>query len=196
MALNAKTEKRWWLWTPNWKVMKALNAKTENNDGSERQSRECDSEHQTRKWWWLWTPRPKMWWGWPWTPILRSDNDDSERRTKMWCWLWMSKLKSDDDDYERRTGNTVMALNAKTEKRWWLWTPNWKAIMALNAKLKIVMALNAKTEKRQWLWMPKLKSDDDSERQTKQNMAPNVGMNDVIALNAEWEYDSECQTEE
>ena len=40
------------------------------------------------------------------------------------------------------------------------------------------------------------KVDNGSERQTKQNMAPNVGMNDVMALNAEREYDSECQTEE
>ena len=48
-----------------------------------------------------------------------------------------------------------------------------------------MMALNAKTEK-----------DDGSKRQTKQNMATNVGMNDVMALNTEREYDSECQTEE
>ena len=40
------------------------------------------------------------------------------------------------------------------------------------------------------------KVDNGSERQTKQNMAPNVGMNDVMALNAEREYDSERQTEE
>ena len=78
-----------------------------------------------------------------------------------------------------------MALNA-----------DWEVMTALNVKLKIVMALNAKTEKRQWLWMPKLKSDDGSERQTKQNMAPNVGTNDVMALNAEREYDSECQSEQ
>ena len=111
--------------------MTALNAKTENSDGSERQTENNDgSEHQNWK--------------------------------------------------------AMMALNAKTEKPWWLWTP----------KLKIVMALNAKTEKRQWLWTPKLESDDGSERQTKQNMAPNVGTNDVMALNAEREYDSECQFEQ
>ena len=40
------------------------------------------------------------------------------------------------------------------------------------------------------------KVDNDSEHQTKQNMAPNVGMNNVMALNAEWEYDSKRQTEE
>ena len=38
--------------------------------------------------------------------------------------------------------------------------------------------------------------DNSPERQTKQNMAPNGGMNDVMALNAEQEYDSECQTKE
>ena len=40
------------------------------------------------------------------------------------------------------------------------------------------------------------KVDNGSERQTKQNMAPNVGMNEVMALNVEREYDSERQTEE
>ena len=39
------------------------------------------------------------------------------------------------------------------------------------------------------------KVDNGSERQTKQNMAPNVRTNDVMALNVEQEYDSECQTE-
>ena len=40
------------------------------------------------------------------------------------------------------------------------------------------------------------KVDNGSERQTKQNMAPNVGMNDVMALNAWREHDSKHQTEE
>ena len=43
---------------------------------------------------------------------------------------------------------------------------------------------------------PNAEQKYSSECQTKQNMAPNVGMNDVMALNAELEYDSECQTEE
>ena len=48
----------------------------------------------------------------------------------------------------------------------------------------------------EWLWMPKSKVDNGSERQTKQNTTQNVEMNDVMALNAEQEYDSECQTKE
>ena len=40
------------------------------------------------------------------------------------------------------------------------------------------------------------KVDNGAERQTKQNMASNVGMNDVLAMNVEREYDSERQIEE
>ena len=47
-----------------------------------------------------------------------------------------------------------------------------------------------------WLQTSKQTICSGSERQTKQNMAPNVGMNDVMAPNAEREYDSEHQTEE
>ena len=39
----------------------------------------------------------------------------------------------------------------------------------------------------------RIEVDKGSESQTKQNMAPNVGMNDVMALNVEREYDFECQ---
>ena len=55
------------------------------------------------------------------------------------------------------------------------------------------MALNVRKEV--WLRMSKQMICSGSERQTKQNMASNVGMNDVMALNAEREYDSEHQTE-
>ena len=40
------------------------------------------------------------------------------------------------------------------------------------------------------------KVDNGSEHQTKQNMAPNIRMNDVMALNAWREHDSKHQTEE
>ena len=59
MALNTKTEnddgserqtEKWWLGTPNEDAVMALNSKTENDDGSE-----C----QTEKWWRLWTPNWK-----------------------------------------------------------------------------------------------------------------------------------------
>ena len=95
-----------------WEVITmALNAERRCYDGPERRNRE------TRQWW-LWNPKLKIWWGWLWTPTLRSDNDGSERRTKMWWWLWTLK-----------PGNaTMMALKAKT-----------KNIMR--------MALNADTEK-------------------------------------------------
>ena len=45
MTLSALNKKTWWLWTPSWKMMVALNAETENttlnielktDDGSER----------------------------------------------------------------------------------------------------------------------------------------------------------------
>ena len=52
-----------------------------------------------------------------------------------------------DDDSERWTENTMMALNAETKKRWWLWTPKLRSdnddferqtekIIALEAKPK------------------------------------------------------------
>ena len=58
-------------------------------------------------------------------------------------------------------------------------------MMALNAERIICNGSELRTE-----------VDNSPERQTKQNMAPNVGMNDVMAPNAKREYDSECQTEE
>ena len=76
-ALDVKMKTR--LWTPNWKKQLWMSNKAKN--GSEHWNRGRKSEHQTKKWWW-----------WLWTPILRSDNDDSERRTKMWWWLWTLKL--------------------------------------------------------------------------------------------------------
>ena len=66
-----------------------------------------------------------------------------------------------------------MALN--TERRCGFECQNERYAVALNTESKV---------------------DNGSKYQTKQNTAPNVGMNDVMALNAEWEYDSERQTEE
>ena len=58
--------------------------------------------------------------------------------------------------------------------------------------------LNNGTEHRMKVWLRTSKQMicSGSERQTKQNMAPNVRMNDVMALNAKREYDFERQTEE
>ena len=44
-----------------------------------------------------------------------TNNDDgSERRTE------------NANGFERWNWEEVVALNAETEKRWWLWMPNWK----------------------------------------------------------------------
>ena len=66
----------------------------------------------------------------------------------------------------------------------WLWTSNEAKRGSERRNEWYAMTLNAES-----------KVDNGSERQTKQNMAPNVGTNDAMALNAEREYDSECQTE-
>ena len=145
MALNAErrcaddskrqTRKWWWLWSPKqrmqqwWLWTPKLRS---DNDGSE-----C----RTKMWWWLWKPilmNVTM------NVKLRSDNDGSECQTEKWWWLWTPKLRSGDgskrrmetaDGSERQDWEVmmmapilriVMAPNAKTEKRWWLWTPNWK----------------------------------------------------------------------
>ena len=69
----------------------------------------------------------------------RQNEDVMALNAKMKMWLWKSnwrpmmalnaktrnvtlnvKLGSNDDDSERQTENTMMALNAKTEKWWWL----------------------------------------------------------------------------
>ena len=114
MALNAKTEKRWWLWTP----------KLRSDD---------DSECQNWEWWWLWTlelgsddvferrnwevvmdlnvETEKRWWLW--TSKLRSNNG-SECQNWEWWQLWMPKLRM------------MMALIVETMKQWWLWTPRLK----------------------------------------------------------------------
>ena len=90
------------------------------------------------------------------------------------------------DGSKRRNGWVMMAPNAKTgnvngSERWLrsdegserqtensdgYECQNWEAMMALNAKLKIVMVMNAKTERQWWLRTPKLRSDEGSERQT------------------------------
>ena len=77
------------------------------------------------------------------------------------------------DGSERRYWEAMVALNTERSEAW-LWTPN-----------------KAKHGSERWNEV-----DNSPERQTKQSMAPNVGINDVMALNTEQEYDSECQTEE
>ena len=79
----------------------------------------------------------------------------------------MPKLRSDDDS-KRRNWEAMMALNAETEKRWWLWTPklrsndmmtsnaDWKKMLDLSAETENA-ALNAKMKMR--LWTPNGKRD-------------------------------------
>ena len=139
-ALNAKVQM--WLWMPNWKEVVALNAGTE---------KKWWLRALNRKWWWLWTPRlrrnsgserqswevimalnaeTEKWWR-LWTLRLRR-NSGSERRnwevmmalnakTEKWWWLWTPKLRRNSGS-ERQSWEVVMALNDE-----------WKMLMALNA---------------------------------------------------------------
>ena len=87
---------------------------------------------------------------------------------KMWIWM-----PAED-----------VALNVERNETW-LWTSNETKHGSEHRNEWYTVALNTES-----------KVNNGSKRWTKQNMAPNVGMNDVMALNAEREYDSECQTEE
>ena len=126
VALNAKTEKRWWLWTPklkcdggserrNWEKMVALNAETKM---------------------WLWTPKLRNDGGFEcrnWEAMMalnveRKTNNGSERENENEQWLWMPKLKMQ------------------------LWTPNGKRTTALNAKRKMSLDI----EMNVWLWTLKM----------------------------------------
>ena len=133
MTLNAKTEKRWWLWTPNWKAMMALNAKLKSDDGSERQN---------------WKAMRAL------NAKLRRDDDDSERQTE--DATLNVDLKTDDGSERRNWKATMMALNAETEKWWWwLWTSNWEVITTPNAEtedatLNMDMKIDDGSECRNW----------------------------------------------
>ena len=83
-------------------VMMAPNAETGNVDGSERWLR-SDDERQTEN-------------SDGYECHTENSDDGSERQTE------------NSDGSEHQYWKAMMALNAKTEKRWWLWTPklNWK----------------------------------------------------------------------
>ena len=139
MALNAKlwrdsdskfqTENRWWLWMPklrrnggskhpNWEGMVASNVKPKRDGGSERRNWEGR----------LWTLN---WEGQLWTSQLRI-NGSSECQTEedegFECHNW--ELKSLNVKLRKTTLNVVI------EKRWWLWTPSCKEMVALNTIIK------------------------------------------------------------
>ena len=111
VALNAETEKRWWLWT----------SKLRKDNGTERQTMNDNFEHcnwedmvalnvVTNKEWRLWNPSCKE---------MVALNAQTEKR---W-WLWTSKLRRDSgsecqivkDDFERRNWEDMVALNAKLQ---------------------------------------------------------------------------------
>ena len=96
----------------------------------------------------------------------------------------MPKLKRDDDGSKRRNQKCD---DGGFECR------NWKCDSECQTENVMMMALNAETEKQRW-WLWTLKLRCDSERRTKQNMALNTGMSDVMALNAEWRYGSKRWT--
>ena len=112
-ALNAETEKRWWLWMPELR----------SDDGCER---------GTKKRWWLWTPKLKSDDGSERTTKLRSD-DDSKRRTEKRWWLWMLKLKTNvgSERWNWECGSKCQNENATLNPK------RKRDLMALNVKLKM-----------------------------------------------------------
>ena len=150
MTLNTDTEK-WWLWTPKLRS---------DDDGSERQAENTMMalKAETKKWWWLWTAKTE-------NMIMMAPNAETENAGG---WLWTPILRSDDDDSERQAENTMMALKAETKKWWWLWTPKIENVimMAPNTETENAarMALNTDIEKWWWwLWTSGRKHDDGSE---------------------------------
>ena len=72
------------------------------------------------------------------------------------------------DGSEHRSWETMMTLNAEIEKRWWIWMPKSRMMMALNVKTEnddgsecqnweSMMDLNVETEKWWCHQMPKMK---------------------------------------
>ena len=75
-----------------------------------------------------------------------NSDDGSERQNWEAMMALNAKTENSDDGSERQNWE-VIALNAKTKKRWWLWTPNWEVMTALNAKLKSNDGSDCQTEK-------------------------------------------------
>ena len=170
MALNAETKKWWWLWTPKpkmrwwwlWmprlKMLMALNAKTENANGSERRDWDYDSGRRTET-----------------TALNAKRKMNSGSEHQMENEQRMSKWKRGSERQMEK-----VALNAKLEK--WLWTPNRKMSngcrnenAALNAKTEST-ALNAKRKTSNGSERPK--RNNGSERQTKLNNHERQAEND------------------
>ena len=196
---------------PNWKEMVTLNPKLGRNGSSERQNKkgwwfwtlklEMSNGFECRNEWcngsrcrnenvhWLW----ELNWNYD-GPGCRNENaalnaelrmyngftrqmkNGSKHRTKDKQRLWMPNEEGDGFDIEMK----MRLWTPKSET--WLWTPNGKWIMALNAKWR-----------RWWLWYRnenaapnvKWKMDNHSECQMKK----------VMALISKWKCGSERQME-
>ena len=142
MAWNAKRSKIW-LWTPNENT--TLNVKLRSNNGSERRywwvmalntERRCDdgSERQSRTA----------------TLNVKLGNDGGfERRN--WMISSDSKRRTKLSNGPERQTKQNMALNAETNDMQWLWTPNWRWVMALNVKTKVGNGSERHAEMETWL---------------------------------------------
>ena len=128
----------------------ALNAKIENDDGSEHRTKNADGSErwsweammtlnaEIEKRWWLWTPKSRMMMA----LNVKTENDDgSECRNWEWWWLWMSKLRRD-------SGSECQ------DWEWW------------------------------WLWMSKLRIDDGFECRNREVMVSSNAQNENTDLNA------------
>ena len=176
---------------PNWKGIVTSNAKLGRNGGFE-----C----QNKKGWWLWTLKLEIR---LWTSKLWND-DGSEHWTKN--DEGSERHNWEDGGSERWDWEMMVALNAETKKRWWLWTPKLRNDGGFERRnWKVMVALNAETEKRWWLWM--LKRRCGYERQNWEMMvALNAGTKkrwwlwmpnekQTMALNAKMKMNNgfECQ---
>ena len=103
----------------------AQNAEIENDDGFDRWIGNGDGSKRRNGWVMM-------------APNAETGNVDGSER---WLRSDDERQTENSDGYECQNWEAMMALNAKLKI----------VMMALNAKLKIVTALNAKTEKRWWL---------------------------------------------
>ena len=164
VALNVQTKKRWWFWMSNYGEMMTLNAWMWERRLPERLKLRRDSGSECQT--------EERWWLW--TPNWKYDNDGLERQN------WKC-------DSQRQAENAMMALNAETEM--WFRTPN---EAKHGSKRRNERCNGFERRMKMWLWTPNW--DVILKRRTKQNMALNARMSNVMALNVEWRCGSESRT--
>ena len=145
-----KTEKRWWLWTPRLKVLMALNAKTENANGSRHRKWEENNDSER--------------WDWDYDSGCRTETTALNAKRKITV-APNAKWKASNGSERQTEESDVITLNVDPKS--WLWTPNWNGgpkrqneTMALNAKpnwttmnVKLIKTtLNVVTRKIRSLW--------------------------------------------